>query len=447
MASTTVSSIQPNLRFGTSFLDSSKYRDRAVNGETLMDKRTGEVVFKRKEDGSLLYFDREKLKLDDYISNLRALMRSNVRFSYPTEYNTQDMDSEYFSTFLLDTQNFIPNVEDGKYSDGVVFRNELTVPSYVNEITNSDGSKTLNLDEGFTISKKMNGIFFKLFARPRDLPLIEFCSNVYDKYFKSYTGTDETYLKEKEKFATSNDYEYDKSNATITFSLHAENPSGSNVDKLFTVYVKLNEWSLILFKENGIPLDFDKDEYQSVTITIQSICLEKMKFCPEILSKEEMDIYNKLLDDSSLDSDADKSKISITHGYVSYFFTKDNYMKIPDRRNTELLNCIGLRAFNDSMRVIGNISSAEGIHVSASVPDEQTKVGLSVWAEKIRNVYNKGETENLPEHITDIESLEKLFGAIETINGSLSIEDAAENFWWKMKTRLTNKPVPSWLGI
>ena len=50
MASTTVSSIQPNLRFGTSFLDSSKYRDRAVNGETLMDKRTGEVVFKRKED-------------------------------------------------------------------------------------------------------------------------------------------------------------------------------------------------------------------------------------------------------------------------------------------------------------------------------------------------------------------------------------------------------------
>ena len=101
MASTTVSSIQPNLRFGTSFLDSSKYRDRAVNGETLMDKRTGEVVFKRKEDGSLLYFDREKLKLDDYISNLRALMKSNVRFSYPTEYNTKDMDSEYFSTFQV----------------------------------------------------------------------------------------------------------------------------------------------------------------------------------------------------------------------------------------------------------------------------------------------------------------------------------------------------------
>ena len=256
-----------------------------------------------------------------------------------------------------------------------------------------------------------------------------------------------SYLKEKEKFASSNEYEYDKSNATITFSLHAESPSGSNVDKLFTVYVKLNEWSLILFKENGIPLDFNNDKYQSVTITIQSICLEKMKFCPEILSREEMAIYNKLLDDSSLDSGADKSKISITHGYVSYFFTKDNYIKIPDRRNTELLNCIGLRAFNDSMRVIGNISSAEGIHVSASVPDDQTMVGLSVWAEKVRNVYNKGETENLPEHITNIESLEKLFGAIESIDGSLSIEDTPENFWWKMKTRLTNMPVPSWLGV
>ena len=100
MANTSVSSIQPNLRFGTSFLD-TKYRERGVNGESLMDKRTGEVAYKRVSDGSLIYFDREKLKLDDYISNLRALMKSNVRFSYPTEYNTKDMDSEYFSTFLL----------------------------------------------------------------------------------------------------------------------------------------------------------------------------------------------------------------------------------------------------------------------------------------------------------------------------------------------------------
>ena len=81
---TTVSSIQPNLRFGTSFLDSSEYRDRAANGEALMDKRTGEVVLKRKSDGSFIYFDRENLRLDDYIGNIRAITRSNVRFQYPT---------------------------------------------------------------------------------------------------------------------------------------------------------------------------------------------------------------------------------------------------------------------------------------------------------------------------------------------------------------------------
>ena len=93
--SQTISSIQPNLRFGTSFLD-TKYRDYAAPGEALMDKRTGEVILKRKSDGSLLYFDREHKKFIDYITEIRSLMKSYPELKYSTKYNTSNMDGTYF---------------------------------------------------------------------------------------------------------------------------------------------------------------------------------------------------------------------------------------------------------------------------------------------------------------------------------------------------------------
>ena len=40
---------KPDMRFATTFI-SNKYRQYAVNGESLMDKATGEIFTKRLED-------------------------------------------------------------------------------------------------------------------------------------------------------------------------------------------------------------------------------------------------------------------------------------------------------------------------------------------------------------------------------------------------------------
>lgn len=415
------SSIQPNLRFGTSFLDSSKYRNRAADGEALMDKRTGEVVLKRKEDGSIMYFDREKIKLNDYIANLRALMKSNVDFSYPTIYNSDNnVDNELFTTFLLDTQNFKPISESGNYYSGVKFENDL--------LSTTSGLTEEEKDKGFTISKKSNGIFIKLDARPRDAALIEFCANIHDNYFKNYNGTVSEYLNEKNRYTSIP--EYDKSNVCIELSVQVKKSNNTIDARVITGYARINEWSLILFKENGKPLNFDSSEILSVTLRVNNICLDKLKYLPNIVQNEKLAIYKQLIDDANNNEDLGQNRVAITHAYISAFVTQDNVVKFPDSRNTTMLNCLGLNSFNESMRIIGNISSSEGIHVSPEEPDEQTKLGLSVWAERVRDVYNKGETKDLPTHITNIDELEKLFGSIEYIIGDLTTNKTQTNNFW-----------------
>ena len=432
---TAVSSIQPNLRFGTSFLDSSKYRDRAANGEALMDKRTGEVVLKRKSDGSFIYFDRENLRLDDYIGNIRAITRSNVRFQYPTEYNTTDVGNTFFETFLLDTQEFVPETENGLYCNGIKFRNNLTLDNYVSE-KDDDGNKIL--DNGFSISTKTNGIIIKLVSRPRDTSLIEYAAGIYNNYYKKYSGTDKTSLDEKEKLKN---VTYEKSNVEIGISITG--------DKHFstTTYLKLNEWSLILFEDAGALLDFsDKND---VRVIIDYIRFPKINNIENILTAPEKVQYKKLLDSSSANESNPKERIAITHAYVSTFVQNDRYMQLPDYRNSKVLELIGLKPFTDSMRMIGNIASTEGVHISENEPDEQQRLSVAMWAERIRDVYAKGETVDIPEntdHSSKIEKLEKLFGAAESIDGDITTNSNPNDnqYQWKEVKRFQAQ-VPYWL--
>lgn len=418
----TVSSIQPNLRFGTSFLD-TKYRNRAANGETLMDKRTGEVVLKRKEDGSLIYFDREQMKLSDYITHIRALTRANVKYTYPNQYNSteEEMNKIFFETFVVDTQDYIPeNITYTDYSSGEKFLNNLTqIKSVGNE-----------LDNGFTFSKRANGFFIKMMARPRDTALIEFCSSVYNSYFKNRTFSEDRYIQENRKFTDPSYENYEESNAEIEYSINCYDNSGNvNASYIRSAFVRVNDWSIVPFFD----LNFNGNEYGYCKITIKSISIPKMKFMPEILSAENKAIYDKLLDDSSVNADADKTNMAITHMYISTFFTQDKYSIVPDRRNCKVINCVGLPAFCDSMRIIENISSGNGVYIAPNEPDPQTLLGISMWAERIRNVYAKGKTEEIDGHVTDINAIETLFGKAESIEGDFSMVDSLGSFFIEIK--------------
>ena len=56
---------KPDIRFATTFL-SHEYRDYSVDGETMMDKMTGEIFIKRPIDGRVLSYEQNK----KYVTNL-----------------------------------------------------------------------------------------------------------------------------------------------------------------------------------------------------------------------------------------------------------------------------------------------------------------------------------------------------------------------------------------
>ena len=75
-----ITSYAPNMRFGTSFLSFDNHK-KAVNDEVLMDKRTGQIVYKRNTDGKLIYYSQENVHLNNYMRQLKTLIQ-NHRKSY-----------------------------------------------------------------------------------------------------------------------------------------------------------------------------------------------------------------------------------------------------------------------------------------------------------------------------------------------------------------------------
>ena len=112
----TVSSRTPNLRFGASFLN-TKYRDRAVGDEALMDKSTGEIALKRKSDGQFIYFNREEINIENWLLYMRSVYESNLRTVRPTEENCIEYDKTYLIGTQFDLEEFKSTLrdKDGNY--------------------------------------------------------------------------------------------------------------------------------------------------------------------------------------------------------------------------------------------------------------------------------------------------------------------------------------------
>lgn len=391
----TISSLQPNLRFGTSFLD-TKYRDRAAFGESLMDKRTGEVVLKRKEDGSLLYFNREAPKIDDFIMQITSLIKSNVGFNYPSSNNRENINNIQFMTTLTDLQDFekeFANIEQG-YSYGVKFIN--------------------NSEESMSMAKEMNGFFLKLVSRPRDSAIIEFLSYIHNGYISSYSGDDPEILEMKNLYETNESYR----NATVEIEYTVKGyDSNMVVRKEITkkAYLPLNQMVLVSFFDDFI----NQNEYSFLALRINSVRLPKIKYALDFVNDSQYhETYASLVDNVD-------SNIALTHMYISTFVEMNSNTKIANEINSRVISSISLSSFEKAVETLNNISSAGGIHVSADIPDDLTLSRIEVWAERLREVKNKGETENvLDEPITSMEELEYLFGEIENIRSYLTTDSS-----------------------
>lgn len=389
-----ISSIQPNLRFGTSFLD-TKYRDRAADGESLMDKRTGEVVLKRKEDGSFLYFNREAPKIDDFIMQVASLIKSNVEFTYPSSNNRTDISNIQFMTTLTDLQDFGKSPINGAgWYDGT---------SYAN---NADKAKSM------TMTKEMNGFFLKIMSRPRDSAIIEFLGSVYNS------------INQENKI---------DGEVEVGYTITAYNSNKTEIGSITsTVCIPINQMVLVPFFDS-----FTTSNVSFLTLRVNSLRLPKIKGALNYA----MNNYNNIL--SSISDMSDES-ISLTHMYISSFVELNGDTVIGDDVNSKVISSISLSSFENAMNQVSNISSAGGIHVSPDIPDDLTLSRIEVWAERFREVHNKGETVLVSDNpVTNLEELEYLFGEVEGLKTYLtSNQNDAAGIYVKSTSNNVNYTLP-----
>lgn len=298
--------VAPNLRFGTSFLN-SKFRDRAVNDEVMMDKSTGALTYKRQFDGDFIHFDRENIAIADWMMQMKTTYAGDDSIIYPTESNC----TQFLSTFLMGTiydfqsfsyeNEFVTKIEDGAY--------------YINPYNTP-----------FNVAHEANGVFVKTMVRPRDIATVHLLCDVYDRFIRSYDGTDAVYLQEKEKFS---DATYDGSNVTIRYKLtyYKDNEVVNEIEALGHTLVQ--EVSYISFPEKEIP---SREDIDYITMTIDEISMPKISFGIKLMQEEftddEMQLYEKV---------RDADDIGLKYMEVFHYATiTDNLFSVPRKENAKI---------------------------------------------------------------------------------------------------------------
>jgi hypothetical protein len=173
MANNTVNVYTPNMRFGASFLDYLHHDDMcAVNDEVMLDKRTGQLVYKRNTDGKLIYWSQEDFHLNNYMRQMYVLMKTNIStYSRPTSDKCAYYKDVYFMSYNIDTVNWRFN-EAGAQSfiEGGILENDHP--------------------DDHSFVQETNGFFFQAYGRPRDRALLSYLTALYDNYYSSYKGND-----------------------------------------------------------------------------------------------------------------------------------------------------------------------------------------------------------------------------------------------------------------
>jgi hypothetical protein len=277
--------ITPDSRFATSFL-STKYRDKAVAGEALMDKSTGELFIKRKSDGRLISFHQNKKMLNDLAIEFRFLLTNNPLFIYPSTSDTSYYASVNYDLVAINNESYYNIITDN-----------VIIPGTPNEINKLS----------FMISKDSNGFFCNNTTRDIDKPVIEFLTNQYNLLFKNYSGDNEIYLQEKNKFE---DVTWEYNNAILTYDIAVYKDGETYLYTRLTENIRINEDSCVLLPE-AIYDDLGSFDYAEVTV--KSITYDKIHFM--FNHKDEFGVIfteslNKLLYN---DTKIEVAEFNITH--------------------------------------------------------------------------------------------------------------------------------------
>ena len=366
----------PNLRFATTFL-SNKYRKYAAQGESLMDKTTGEIFTKRKGDGKVVSFFQNKKYIDDILFNLR-------------------MD------FLINPKFLIPDVNLAKTKEVVFLSNDYDVMS-INDETDIDIKANnlviSNTDESlnslsFRLSTQTNGFICKLITRDSDKSVIEWLTHQYDILVKKYTGTDEEILAEQAKFDDIPDWAY--INATLSYTVTIVK-SGSVTTYECIGYANLNSDSVILFPTE------DGNEYYTgadkISVKINSVNFDKIQFIINRgaeLSDTFVESLNKLIAYDKM----------IYLRYITMEFFVDKFEDYNIIGNENIVALVDIFRLYNYMNNASKMISSSPVILSPNMPALDAWDTHCIWAEQVSKTYQGGAIVEM-DHEVDINTLEE----------------------------------------
>jgi hypothetical protein len=276
----------PNSRFATTFL-STKYRDKAISGEAIMDKISGELFIKRAEDGKIVSFYQNKRTFNELISEFSDLLTNNPSFLYPSTNNAALYVSTNYDLVAINNESLFDLTKDNIIISGT--------PSDINKLT-------------FKVSGDSNGFFCNNTTRIPDNVFIDFLTKYYNSFFKNYTGTNQTYLNEAKKFV--NNYKWENSNAILTYDLVVTKSNktytyANNID-----YIRLNESSKVQFPKKVYT---ELGSFDFAQVTIKSITYDKLRFMiknKDTFGDDFNTLYNKLI---AVDKRIEVTEFNVIH--------------------------------------------------------------------------------------------------------------------------------------
>lgn len=358
---------KPDMRFATTFI-SNKYRQYAVNGESLMDKATGEIFTKRLGDGRVVSFFQNKKYMYDIMMELRILTSSYPNYVFPTE---NDSEPYYINTDY-DVMSF--------NSD-----NEVDI-----SLTNGVYGGTDSTKFSFKVSKKSNGFFVKPTTRDTDKQVLDFIVATYNNLI-NYTGSNQSLLSAKEKLK--NDPAWVEAMGVLDYTITVIMNDGTT--RIFNPkgYFRYNSSSCILFPENLTQTD--RDNAKSITITFNG--LVDTKFSVLMNNASEIPSFNENLNKFKYID----GKILLQYLNIAQFV--DSVSDITYIGKEFTIAMMDSPSIHKYMAKMSNLMHAPSLIVSPSRPDNTIWLPNAIWGETVRVITADGEEYESYEDDTEVD--------------------------------------------
>ena len=357
MGKPNVETYVPNTRFGATFLD-VLLNKRAVNDEVMLDKQAGDLVYKRRDDGRILWYSQENIQLYQFMSQIRSRSDACVTYAYPNDKTSVYRDS-YFMSCLLD-------VTDWEFEKA-----EGDLPDKTYSLLKGDKLKNCYPD-AFSVSQEATGFFIKLNIAPKDLAYINLLNSRYNAEYEEYVGEDEEKLAKK---ALYNNFGYAAGQFSLNYTITWYDLNG-DVKETETAdgYIAANEVCFIPYKRTKV---FKRTEVNSAKLTINYLTAPKLV--------EGNALCTTAVEKKMVNSVKDNTDLSFQTMNFSFFMTAtDDNMYLPGWINhSEIILLMSVKEMEDAMDRAAS-SGDGGIVISVNEPDEKTWHNTKLWVELMR---------------------------------------------------------------